>query len=498
VADHVVTDPGNPAFALREKSRGETADLNDFAVFKLAPGRKYHLVARREDRLAESEVTVKDPGDQLVTLTLAAPQPVAPKTNQASPDLIKPLPEPEAARLKEALTQYFTADAARQSNGSFPAQAEQYLRDNEAAVREIAWEVYRQAPLHADLKADFDAQVVKFKEHVSPYTVKRVGKRPAKGWALFIAMHGGGGAPKQVNDSQWKHMHVYYRDHPEVGGYLYLALRAPNDTWNGFYDTYVYPLIDRLIRQFRLFGDIDPDRVFILGYSRGGYGAYAIGPMMPDRFAAIHASAAAATDGETTARTLRTTPFTAMVGETDTMYGRYERNLRFKEQVEKLRSRRTDIYPVKVTFLNGQGYRGLPDRDKIVDLYPAVRNPVPRELDWLMTHSVVRDFFWLRVPQPAKQQEILASSQNNRPVFTANEKLTEATVFMDTRLVDFRRPVEVELNGSTTTHRFVPSLRTFCEPTLARRADPSFAFCAAFSVVKNANSGQLELVFPKP
>ena len=151
-------------------------------------------------------------------------------------------------------------------------------------------------------------------------------------------------------------MQRYYKDHPEVGGYLYLALRAPNDTWNGFYDNYVYPLIDNLILQFRLFGDIDPDKVFIMGYSHGGYGAYAIGPKMPDRFAAIHASAAAATDGETTGKTLRTTPFTVMVGELDTMYGRYERNLKFKEQIEQLRGGRTDIYPVTITIVKGNGH----------------------------------------------------------------------------------------------------------------------------------------------
>jgi len=33
--------------------------------------------------------------------------------------------------------------------------------------------------------------------------------------------------------------------------------------------------------------ETDPNKVFIMGYSHGGYGAYAIGPKMPDRFAAI-------------------------------------------------------------------------------------------------------------------------------------------------------------------------------------------------------------------
>ena len=35
-------------------------------------------------------------------------------------------------------------------------------------------------------------------------------------------------------------------------------------------------------------------------------------------------------------------PFTVMVGELDTMYGSYERNQKFKEQIEQLRGGRAD------------------------------------------------------------------------------------------------------------------------------------------------------------
>src|SRR6185436_12878303 len=119
------------------------------------------------------------------------------------------------------------------------------------------------------------------------------------------------------------------------------------DTWNGFYDTYVYPLIANLTRQFLLFTNVDPNKVFIMGYSHGGYGAFAIGPKMPDHFAAIHASAAAPTDGETTAKTLRNTFFTYMVGEKDTAYGRIERGRKFNQAVTELRGRDTNSYPVR-------------------------------------------------------------------------------------------------------------------------------------------------------
>lgn len=491
-AEVEVNDAVKPATVLRDKSRDETADLNDLATFKVLPGHKYNLVARSLERRAYSTFTATENADQLVKLTLLDKQPLAPPPNYALPQTPKPLPARDAQRLTKALAAYFAAEPSSRDKWKFSGRLEKLLQRNEPAVRQLAWEAYCAAPIHAQLRADFDAHVVNSGTNQSPYTVKTVGERPAGGWPLFIAMHGGGGAPKQVNDSQWKQMQGYYRDHPEAGGYLYLALRAPNDEWNGFYADYVYPLIDVLIRQFRLFGDIDPDKVFIMGYSHGGYGAYAIGPKMPDRFASIHASAAAATEGETTAKTLRSTPFTVMVGEKDTMYGRYPRNLKFKDELEKLRGERTDIYPATVTIIAGNGHTGLPDRDLIADMYPAVRNPVPRELDWLMTDGVVQDFFWLRVPHPAKEQEIRASCQSNRFAITASESVTSAIVLMDTRLVDFSKPVELELNGATTTHRFAPSLNTFCE-TMARRADPGYAFSAGFHLVQDGKTGRLRL-----
>jgi hypothetical protein len=48
---------------------------------------------------------------------------------------------------------------------------------------------------------------------------------------------------------------------------------------------------------------------------------------------------------------------------------------------------------------------------------------------------------------------------------------------LDSRLIDFKKPVAVELNGKTMTQKIQPSLRTLCE-TLQRRCDPGLAFTA--------------------
>ena len=121
-----------------------------------------------------------------------------------------------------------------------------------------------------------------------------------------------------------------------------------------------------MIRQFVLFDDVNPDRVYTLGASHGGYGAFVIGPKMPDRFAAVHASAAAPTPGETRGENLRDLWFTVMVGEKDTAYGRAERCRAFTKELEGWKTRYGG-YPGGVVSLPGVGH-SVPDRDKVGEM----------------------------------------------------------------------------------------------------------------------------------
>ena len=494
VAPVMLTDTSADGAKQAGTSRGETADLNDILPFEVVPGRTYKLSVVAGGRTLDREVKAGTNVQEVVTVTLSDKLSIVlpAQAGYVPPAVVKPLSKGNVAKLRKALAGFFAATPEAQAEWKFPTSLDKLLAANEPAVRQIAWETYQSAPLHQPARTNFEAKLVRFEQHVSPYTVKSVGERPANGWPLFIAMHGGGNAPKRVNDSQWEVMQRYYKDHPELGGYLYVALRAPNDTWNGFYDTYVYPLVANLIQQFLLLGDVNPNKVFLMGYSHGGYGAFAIGPKMPDRFAAIHASAAAPTDGETTPKTLRNTVFTVMVGDRDTAYGRIERDRKFAAEVEKLRGDRTDIYPVHVEIKEGMGHPGLPDRDIIPSIYPAVRNPVPKELTWLMTDAVIHDFFWLHVPQPVKGHELWASFEGNRFVLTSDGNVADVTIYCDQRMTDLTKPVEIELDGSTTPHRLKPSLRILGE-TLMRRGDPELAFTARLDMRRQEN-GMLKVV----
>ena len=452
---------------LRGNSRDESNDTNDILSFKVEKGRAYDLRILDGKRVLSQEYRCGGSRQDVISIFLAEPSPAK-------------LKAADEKKLTAALKGYFSADEKKRARWKFSRSLDKLLAGNEAAVRAAAWKAYLEAPLHSALKEDFDKLKVRFKTHLSPYTLKKVGKRPEGGWPLFIAMHGGGGVPKRINDSQWRHMQIYYRDQASVTGYQYLALRAPNDTWNGFYADYVYPLIENLVRQFLLFGDVNPDKVFIMGYSHGGYGAFSIGPKIPYRFAAIHSSAAAPTDGQSSAKTLRNTIFTFMIGEKDNAYGRLKRCQGFDEKIRKLRGERKDIYPVKMEYKAGYGHGGLPDRDKISNMYPAVRNPVPAELTWEMTDGVVKDFFWLSSPEAYKGRELNASCRKNKLVITSRD-IKDFSVLLDERLVDFSKPVTIELNGKKVFGaKLKPSLKTLVE-TLSHRGDIRLAATVAWS-----------------
>ncbi|MCP4452833.1 MAG: hypothetical protein GY809_15335 [Planctomycetes bacterium] len=479
-----VTDTANESVKVSGISKGETADMNDHLLLRLPKQRTYLVEVVLDGQTCRRYYTTgTGDKDRLRIFLNGVPTvPASSKPLYTSPRVTQSIGAEGKAKLTEALAAFFAATPDQQATWQFSEAQDKLLCDNEPAVRRAAWQSYLTASGHKSLKSEFDAKLVRFEEHVSPYTIKTVGTRPANGWALFIAMHGGGGAPQAVNDSQWRHMQIYYRDHPEAGGYLYVALRAPDNTWNGFYTGYAYSLMQNLLRQFLLFADVDPNKKFVMGYSHGGYGAFAMGPKMPDHFAAVHSSAAAPTDGSGPI-TLRHSVFTCMVGEEDTMHGRYERVQNFQKEVQALRGDRTDIYPVTVQFIKGHPHSGLPDRDKIAEMYPNVRNPVPRELTWQLSDNVIRNFFWLHVPSPESGMTLNAACRENHLTVTSTANLTTASILLDSRLVDFKRPVTVEFNGKDSTHKIKPSLLTLCK-TLQRRGDPELAFCAEIALTE--------------
>ena len=136
-----------------------------------------------------------------------------------------------------------------------------------------------------------------------PFWHTTFGEKPADGYSLFISLHGGGNAPSQLNDSQWENQKVLYQPQNSV----YLVPRAPYDDWDMWFKPDLDSFYTTLIQMCVAYLDVNPDKVYLIGYSAGGDGVWRMAPRMADTWAG--ASMMAGHPGDVSLLNLRNTPF---------------------------------------------------------------------------------------------------------------------------------------------------------------------------------------------
>ncbi|MBX3746918.1 MAG: hypothetical protein KF833_16530 [Verrucomicrobiae bacterium] len=99
-----------------------------------------------------------------------------------------------------------------------------------------------------------------------------------------------------------------------------MAPRAPTDTWNLWHEAHIDPLFQSLIDAHVALSGVNPDRVYLLGYSAGGDVVWQLAPRMADRFAS--AAMMAGHPNESSVLGLRNLPFAVFVGGNDAAYNR--------------------------------------------------------------------------------------------------------------------------------------------------------------------------------
>ena len=444
MADVIAFNAATGDRCLVGRSKGPQEDMNLHLESPVSAGGKYFVTANYKGTSATAMTKVS--GDTIVRI-----------------DLDNPTGNGIAAVFADRFCgDKSKVDAARKLIEGLP-----YSEENAHA----AWDAFKASP-DQELRKEFDAKTVSTQERTSPYLWRAVGTKPKSGWGLVIAMHGGGGEPREVNDGEWHWMfNSYYKDHPEAGGYVYLALRAPNDAWNGFYDDAISPLIERLILQFVKFAEVEPNRVYVCGASHGGYGAFVIGPKIPYRFAAVHPAASAATDGETEGINLRNVRFTWAVGENDHDYARIDRCRAFQKEWDQWKAQYggfdggLEVVPGHGHLINDF------EADKVTELLTHTRNATPTRLIWAQTDTVLHRFYWLEAVDPAAKGRIEASISNNKIDLKASGQGAIA-LWLPSSLVDYKKQVIVIRNGNRSVFHVTPSMQTYVDG-LQATGDPA-------------------------
>ncbi|CAL6067888.1 Conserved_hypothetical protein [Hexamita inflata] len=110
---------------------------------------------------------------------------------------------------------------------------------------------------------------------------------------LIICLHGGGGCGAMINNQQFEHMKVYYKDYFKQQNIscVYCALRGIGNTWDLHFRPEHMTLIPQVISHCVNKFNVSPNKVVLTGFSAGGDGCHQLGAMLTDRFCLVNASA---------------------------------------------------------------------------------------------------------------------------------------------------------------------------------------------------------------
>lgn len=379
-------------------------------------------------------------------------------------------PVAEAPFSKTALTK---ADAERARKLLWDDHAE-FIRQDRAA------EMTAKAITNAGTRMKFE--VVRF----GPDTA------PAGGRSLFISMHGGGGAPAAVNEDQWRNQIKLAEVYKASEG-IYVAPRAPGNDWNLWHESRIDGLFERLIENMIVLEGVNPNRVYILGYSAGGDGVYQLAPRMADRLAA--ASMMAGHPNEASPIGLRNIGFAIQVGANDDAYNRNKVAAEWGEKLDKLASAEPGAYAHFTELHAGCGHwMNTQDRKAIPWMEKFTRQPLPTKIAWHQDDVTHDRFYWLSVPAKSAQtgQEIFAerkgqsfsietkaAAPSTDPKETAKPAPAPATVtvLLNDTMVNLDEPVSVTAGTRKFSGKAARTIATLAR-TLEERGDPDLVFSA--------------------
>ncbi len=353
--------------------------------------------------------------------------------------------------------------------------------------------------------------------------------QPQQATGLIVFMHGGG------KTSSRKAPRVFM-NFPEPGdedsnqlGDLFEATGmiavGPSALWNQNSsarwcvqdsDEYLSDVITECKTRF----NIDPDRVFLVGHSMGGFGAYHHAQRQPDRFAAVIVSAGSWSSAYLPM--LRGTPLCIIQGVNDARPGErwHYTDVEYARWTDKLLAAKQ----IEHTYFEHEGKHGVRfGREYLAKFlqmsqhfrrdvcYPhvALASPVGysrtcsfpvKHNRWLTLHEVTKgeidfdelftngskDFAKWRLDHRMSKQPgaaIDAVNQGNNSITVTAQNVKRFTLWLHPQMVDFAKPVTLLVNGKTRfKDKVTPSLLTALE-SYQRRTDWGLVYPAKIEVI---------------
>ena len=298
------------------------------------------------------------------------------------------------------------------------------------------------------------------------------GTAPADGRSLYISMHGGGHCPKEVNDEQW--MNQIYLYEPAEG--VYIAPRAPWNTSDLWHRKGLDELLEDVIRACVVFEGVNPNKVYLMGYSAGGDGVWRLAPRMADKWAAT--SMMAGHPGESSQINLINTPFMIWMGENDHYY---DRNILAKEKaqvMDSLSAAHPGKYPHSNNIIKDKGHwMDLVDAAALGWMAQYRRAPYPKQVVWRQEFVTREHFYWLTAPaDEVEQGKTVIANIDGNVINIEQCDYSKLTIYLNDHLVNLDKKVTIRYKGKKIAR--VKPQRTIANlhSSLNLRNDRCYAF----------------------
>ncbi len=350
-------------------------------------------------------------------------------------------------------------------------QAERFLS--------LVWEDVRKTRVES-AAAELSGKRIVVGDKSLKWLERAFGDAPDGKHSLWITMHGGGQGTEEGNDRNWKGYHGRYEFPP---GSINVAPRAPANTWDMWHVKWTDDLFDRLIADYVLHRNVDPSRVYLIGYSAGGDGVYQLAPRLSDRFAA--AAMSAGHPNEITPDGLRNLPFFLYMGGDDSAYNRNTVVREFSAKLAALQTNDPDGYVHRLTV-----YPGLPhnmqnrEAEMISRMSPLARIAWPKRVVWKQDDDATHTrLYWLaRSAKAVKPGEVFAARVEGQTITIETLATGSLTLRLSDALLDLDQPVKVLAAGKTIFEGKVQRSFTAIVQSLREREDPETVATALLPV----------------
>ena len=445
-----------------QKTKAGRADLNDIAGFSCNPNKPLWLRLIQGDQIKQIPIRRSNDGEVMLDIQWNELPNESEIANSQLAAVTAWLAAPKKVRPKTLPSEWAKGNLSKV--------------DSQKALK-LIWEDYRKQ-LAKERRNEIASKTIQLGDKKMQYLEKVFGDAKEGKRSLWISMHGGGGAPSRVNDSQWKNQINLYK--PEEG--IYVAPRAPTDTWNLWHQSHIDGLFDRLIENYIATRGVNPNKIYLMGYSAGGDGVYQLAPRMADRWAA--ASMMAGHPNDAKPDNLRNLPFGLFMGGKDGAYNRNKTAEKWKSLLTQLNKNDPAGYKNMVRIYPEMGHwMKLKDAESLPWMASFTRNPWPKKIIWQQSNNINSRFYWLKIPEKylTKGQRITANVRDNT-ISIDTEKVSHLTIRLSDQLLDLDKEIKISVNGQKKfTGKVKRSVKEIIT-SLGQRADPKSVATASVSL----------------